>query len=211
MKIELQNIKPTYMSEEEISSSDVYLRENVIFESGTKYLIKANSGNGKTSVLNFIYGSNINFNGKILYNSESVNTSKILQFRISEISYVFQDLKLFPDLTAFENIQLKNKLTNHKSIDEIDFLIDKFQLSHKKNALVKNLSLGQKQRIAIIRAICQPFQFLLLDEPFSHIDNKNIGLATEIINNELATQNAGLIMTSLENNSVFNFDKVLNL
>ncbi len=211
MKIELQNIKPTYMSEEEISSSDVYLRENVIFESGTKYLIKANSGNGKTSVLNFIYGSNLNFNGKILYNSENVNTSKILQFRISEISYVFQDLKLFPDLTAFENIQLKNKLTNHKSIDEIDFLIDKFQLSHKKNALVKNLSLGQKQRIAIIRAICQPFQFLILDEPFSHIDNKNIGLATEIINNELAKQNAGLIMTSLENNSVFNFDKFLNL
>jgi len=209
MLIELNSIKPTYMSDSEISASDIYLQESLLFEKGKKYLIKANSGHGKTSILNFIYGSNPNFSGSINYNG--ISNNNLFDFRKSKISYVFQDFKLFPSLSVFENIQLKNTLTNHKTVEEIDQLIEQVLLGHKKDSLVKKLSLGQKQRVAIIRALCQPFEFLFLDEPFSHLDKENIKISSNIIIQEIDEQDAGLIMTSLDETEIFNFDEVLNL
>ena len=209
MLIELNSIKPTYMSGAEISASDIYLQESLLFEKGKKYLIKANSGHGKTSILNFIYGSNPNFSGSINYNG--ISNNNLFDFRKSKISYVFQDFKLFPSLSVFENIQLKNTLTNHKTVEEIDQLIEQVLLGHKKDSLVKKLSLGQKQRVAIIRALCQPFEFMFLDEPFSHLDKENIKISSNIIIQEIDEQDAGLIMTSLDETEIFNFDEVLNL
>lgn len=209
MSIVLKNIMPTYMSDAEIKASDIYLVESVVFEKGKKYLIKANSGHGKSSVLNFIYGSNANFSGKIEFQDPFPKNS--FDRRKSKISYVFQDFKLFPDLTVFENIQLKNTLTDFKSSEEINSLIEKVQLGGKRNSLVQKLSLGQKQRVAIIRALCQPFDFLLLDEPFSHLDEENIAILSSIIEEEMNKQGASLIMTSLVDSNLFGFDKVLNL
>jgi len=210
LNIELQNIKPTYMSESEILDSDIYLSDKVIFETEKKYLIKANSGQGKTSVLNFIYRNNTNFEGKIKYENKLENEN-IFKLRIDKISYVFQDFKLFPSLTVFENIQLKNKLTDFKTELEIKDLINKVGLNHKVNSLVEKLSLGQKQRVAVVRALCQPFQFLLLDEPFSHLDKNNIKILTEIINTEIKKQKSGLIIVSLDNEYFFEYDKIFKL
>lgn len=198
------------MSEEEVSPSDIYLSDNVVFEKGKKYLVKANSGHGKSSFLNFIYGSNISYSGTIDYeNGQEKNN--LFDFRKNKLSYVFQDFKLFSDLTAFENIQIKNALTKHKTEQEIHQLLDRVQLSHKSNSLVKNLSLGQRQRVAILRAVCQPFDYILLDEPFSHLDNSNIKILTDIINEELERQQSSLILTSLDSEYFFEYDHVLNL
>lgn len=208
MIIELERVKPLYMSEVEVSPSDIYLKDKVVFEKGKKYLIKADSGHGKTSILNFIYGSNTNYSGQINYNS---GKTSVFNLRKSKISYVFQDFKLFLDLSVFENIQLKNSLTGYKSSDEIDSLIKRALLGHIRDKQVKTLSLGQRQRVAIIRAICQPFDFLLLDEPFSHLDENNIKIVGEILNHEIDIRNAGLILTSLHDEQIFDFDEVLNL
>jgi putative ABC transport system ATP-binding protein len=212
MVINLKNIKPTYMSEEEVSSSDIYLQPHISFCKGKKYLIKANSGHGKSSLLNFIYGSNICFEGEISY-TENQNTVKedTYNLRRNKLSYVFQDLKLFNELTVAENIMLKNNLTNYKTTEEITHFINYFNLESKKNSPVKNLSLGQRQRVAMIRALCQPFDFLLMDEPFSHLDKENSRLAAQIINREIDRQGAGLIITSLDEENVFNYDTILNL
>ncbi len=208
MQIRLNNLKPTYMSEAELAASDIYLQKEVVFEKGKKYLIKANSGHGKSSVLNFIYGSNNNYTGKVDYSNTEAS---IFNLRKTEISYVFQDFKLFPSLTLFENIQLKNKLTHYKSIEHIDELIEKMQLTHRRDSLVATLSLGQRQRVAIIRALCQPFNFLLLDEPFSHLDCSNIKIIVRILNKELEERQASVIITALDDLPFFEFDKIINL
>lgn len=208
MQIRLSNLKPTYMSEAELSGSDIYLQNEVVFQKGQRYLLKANSGHGKSSVLNFIYGSNFNYTGEVSY---SIEETSIFNLRKTEISYVFQDFKLFPSLTLFENIQLKNKLTHYKSTEQIDALIEKMQLTHRRDSLVGTLSLGQRQRAAVIRALCQPFSFLLLDEPFSHLDNSNIKIIVEILNKELEERQAAVIITALDNLPFFEFDKTINL
>lgn len=198
------------MSGDEIPSSDIYLQPEVIFEQGQYYLIRAQSGQGKTSLLNFIYGASFSYDGKITYN-EVFNKKDVLRYRIDKLSYVYQDLRLFPTLTAFENIVLKNKLTHYKTEDQINSLIERVGLSHKRDTLVQTLSLGQRQRIALLRALCQPFELLLLDEPFSHLDDSNTTILREIIEEELQVRNASLLLTSLEDNNFFLYNKKLNL
>ena len=124
---------------------------------------------------------------------------------------MFQDLKLFPKLSLIDNLRLKNNLTNHKTENELLAWIELVSLSHKKDSLVGSISLGQRQRVAILRALCQPFDYLLLDEPFSHLDEENIKIVTTLIDKELKTQNAGLIMTSLGSNYFFEYDYILHL
>lgn len=198
------------MSGDEIPSSDIYLQPEVIFEQGQRYLIRAQSGQGKTSLLNFIYGASFSYDGKITYN-EMFNKKEVLRYRIDKLSYVYQDLRLFPTLTAFENIILKNKLTHYKTEAQINSLIERVGLSHKRDTLVQTLSLGQRQRIALLRALCQPFEVLLLDEPFSHLDDSNTTILREIIEEELQARNASLLLTSLEDNNFFQYNKKLNL
>lgn len=209
MHVRVQNIKPKYMSELEVSGSDIYLQNEIIFQKGKKYLLKANSGHGKSSILNFIYGSNQNFDGKIEF--EDNNNDSIIDIRKLKLSYVFQDFKLFSRLTLWENIKIKNNLTNFKTDSEILSLIDKLGLLDKKDQLSETLSLGQRQRVSIIRSLCQPFDFLLLDEPFSHLDESNIEILTTIINQELEKQKSGFIMTTLNNEYLFKYDKILDL
>ena len=210
MEIELKKVKPTYMSADELSGSEIYLCPSVVFEPCKKYLISASSGHGKTSILNFIYGSNINFEGQILYGGKD-KSKEIFSLRQNSVSYVFQDLKLFPDLTLKENILLKNNITNHKSIKEIDSWVNKVQLGHRIDSSVRTLSLGQRQRTAVLRALCQPFDFLLMDEPFSHLDEENSRILCDIISEELEKNKASLILTSLGGKSYFNYDRILNL
>lgn len=208
MQIQLQNIKPKYMSESEVAGSDIYLRPNIVFERGKKYMVCAKSGHGKTSLLNFIFGSNNNFDGKINYHE---NVADPFALRRDKLSYMFQDLCLFNELTAFENIQLKNNLTNFKSDAEINTMLDALLAPEKKKQHVGTLSLGQRQRVAAVRALCQPFEFLLLDEPFSHIDHDNAVRLANLISEEVDRQGAGLIVTALDAIDLFDFDITLNL
>ena len=106
---------------------------------------------------------------------------------------------------------MKNKLTLYKTEAQINSLIERVGLSHKRDTLVQTLSLGQRQRIALLRALCQPFEVLLLDEPFSHLDDSNTTILREIIEEELQARNASLLLTSLEDNNFFHYNKKLNL
>ena len=69
------------------------------------------------------------------------------------------------------------------------------------------LSYGQRQRVAIVRALAQPFDYLLLDEPFSHLDTANIKIATDIIQEACVQQKAGLLLVSLGDAYLFDYDK----
>ena len=209
MFLEVQNIKPNFLSDLSMSKSDVYLQQSLILEKKKKYLIKAHSGKGKSTFLNILYGRASDFEGKVIYHDVS-NTDKNSLWN-HHISYLHQDLKLFKELTAYDNIVLKNSISNFKSNDEIDALLEEFGLIDKRDVFIERMSLGQRQRVAIIRALCQPFDFLLMDEPFSHLDELNAKKITAVIDKELKEREASLVMTSLGNEYFFEFDAILNV
>lgn len=194
------------MSEADFSASDVYGNPELILESGKKYLICAESGHGKSSFLNFIYGVSHQYHGEVFMPVKSTT-----ELRRSHLSYVFQDLKLFPELTVADNINLKNRLSNFASDAQIDEWLAALEIQHKCNEKVGVLSLGQQQRVAIVRALCQPFDFLLMDEPFSHLDPANRDRIAGLLEGELNKRNAGLLLTSLTSDSSFKYDKTLFL
>ena len=214
MNIELRNLKPSYMSESEVAGSDIYLQPSVTFEQGKKYMICARSGHGKTSLLNFIYGANLHYDGQIIFHSPLSTFHfplSTFNLRLRHLSYLFQDLCLFPELTALENVQIKNSLTGHKSDADIESMLDALLPAGKKHQPLRTLSLGQRQRVAAVRALCQPFEFLLLDEPFSHLDRDTAALVADMILHEVEAQHAALLLTTLDPTPLLPFDATLRL
>ena len=192
-----------------MAGSDIYLRPELRFEQGKKYMVCAKSGHGKSSLLNFIYGINKEYEGTIEMLSENEEGKKSLGTYI--LSYMFQDLCLFPELTAIENVQLKNDLTNFKSDSEIEKMLTALLPAEKRHQPVASLSLGQQQRVAAVRALCQPMQFLMMDEPFSHLDKETAQKVADMVVAEVDRQGAGLIVTALDPIEMLPFDIKLNL
>ena len=170
------------------------------FERGKNYCVEAASGIGKSSLLHFIGGFRSDYIGTITLDQRDIRDftprDRALLYRI-ELAYVFQDLRLFPNLTAFENVQIVNQQTSFRSEEEIRALFEQVGLSDKWDQPAKILSWGQQQRVAIVRAICQPFDFILLDEPVSHLDRKNNLIVAEIIAEEANRTGAGIVTTSV--------------
>ena len=84
-------------------------------------------------------------------------------------------------------------------------------ITHILEQQTEKCSYGEQQRIAIIRALIQPFELLLLDEPFSHLDNENIKKAAQLIAKECAARNAGFAITDLDEDENFEYSKILFL
>ncbi|MDO4511345.1 MAG: ATP-binding cassette domain-containing protein [Bacteroidales bacterium] len=211
--IQLLNTLPAVFAGREEDRSEVWLR-NVTFERGKHYLISAESGTGKSSLCAYIYGYRIDYSGQMLFDGQDIRSLSVPQWcevRKRHIAYLPQDLRLFPELTAMENIQLKNRLTGHKTDQEIIAYFERLGIPEKVNSPLGKLSIGQQQRVAIIRTLCQPADFILLDEPVSHLDEANNAIVAQMVMEEAKRQGAGIISTSVGNNVLITVDKELKL
>lgn len=208
MSIELKNVIPIPLEEIEHSDSEVWEMDSLIFKSGERILLYATSGKGKTSLLSMIYGLRKDFKGDILFDNQNIRTTserKISYLRKNKLSYIFQGLELFDDLTAMDNIQLKNRQTNFKNREELIHFAQRLEIYDFLNRKTGLLSFGQKQRVAIIRGLCQPMEYLLADEIFSHLDDETQSKAFDLIAEECDRQGAGLLFTSLRDSKLNNF------
>jgi putative ABC transport system ATP-binding protein len=141
-----------------------------------------------------------------------MSDQELAVIRQQKLSVVFQDLRLFPNLTARENIELKRILQEPFYPKEmIDTMAAALGITHILDQKAALCSYGEQQRVAIIRALIQPFDWLIMDEPFSHLDNANIAVAATLINNECTRRKAGLVVTDLEHDHHFSYTKELNL
>lgn len=212
-KISLKNVLPEIFSDIPNIKSGIW-NNDLVFEKGSTYLIKAESGLGKSSLCSYIYGYRADYSGAILFDEEDIKiikTAKWDQIRENHLSILFQELRLFPELTALENVYLKNNLTNHKTKTEINTLFDRLGIADKKDQPIGKMSWGQQQRVAIIRSLCQPYDFLILDEPISHLDDKNATLIANLVYEEVQTQKAGLVVTSIGKDLPMNYSQIMEL
>lgn len=199
--ITLEGMLPRVFAAESIPPSDVW-RTRLEFHRGISYRVEASSGAGKSSMCAYIFGSRTDFEGKLLFNGEDsshLSMSDWLSLRRRNLAYLPQELDLFPELTAMENIRLKNALTGEIPEEQIEHWLKELGIETRRNTPAGKMSVGQQQRIGIIRALCQPFDFLLLDEPVSHLDETNNRIAASIISAEAARRGASVISTSVGN------------
>lgn len=214
----MENIKfisvlPDVFAGIETLSSEIWSR-NVTFEKGKSYLVEADSGCGKSTFCSYILGYRRDYSGQICFESKDVRSLSVSDWtslRRSTLSYMFQELRLFPELTAYENVAIKNNLTGFKSRQQIEEWFDILGISDKLHSKVGQMSFGQQQRVALMRALVQPFDFLLADEPVSHLDDRNSHIMGEILMREVKAQGAGVIITSIGKQIDLEYDKIFRL
>ncbi|MBK8775408.1 MAG: ATP-binding cassette domain-containing protein [Ferruginibacter sp.] len=211
MQIILNEVAPVFMDQSAFSQSDIWGKK-VVIEKGERLQIVAASGSGKTSLINFMYGLRKDFKGDIIINQKNTRqftAEDWATYRSAHISIMFQDLRLFPLQTGRENIEIKRKLNPFKSPEALELMSNGLGIQNKLNQQAQICSYGEKQRIAVVRALQQPFNFILLDEPFSHLDDNNRKKAMQLIEEEATQRNAAIILADLKPIEFFNAQRTL--
>ena len=211
--ITLQQTLPQVFAGKDTIISDVW-HQSLEFVKGEKVLIEAASGTGKSSLCSYIYGYRNDYQGIICFdgkNIQSLGVSDWVEIRKTSLSMLFQELRLFTELSAWENVQIKNSLTGFKSKKEIKTWFEALGIADKWEVPLGKLSFGQQQRVALIRALCQPFDFIFLDEPVSHLDDENGRIMASILAEEAEKQGAGIVVTSIGKHLELDYNRRLKL
>ena len=215
--ITIDRLLPVVFREEKeesrIAGSEVWLKHLDIAKPQS-YLVYAESGTGKSSLCAYLYGNRRDYDGKILFDGEDVGTytpEKWSRLRREALAYLPQQLSLFPELSAIDNVLLKNRLTDYCSEADIRLMFQQLAIDNRADVVAGRLSIGQQQRVAIIRALVQPFDFLLLDEPVSHLDARNNEVVAQMIAAEARKRGASIIATSVGNHLSISDFKMLRL
>lgn len=206
--IHLQQTLPQVFADRDAITSNVW-HQDLMFCKEKRYLIEAASGTGKSSLCSYIYGYRRDYQGIISFDERNIRSFSInewVEIRKHSLSILFQELRIFPELTALENVQLKNRLTNYKKKKEILSLFEILGIADKVDQKAAKLSFGQQQRVAFIRSLCQPFDFIFLDEPISHLDDENGAIMSRLVTEEAERQGAGIIVTSIGKHLEIEYD-----
>ena len=157
------------------------------FEKGEFAAIVGPSGSGKTTLLNMIGGLDKPSDGEILVdhtNLAELNSTKLIDFRMRNIGFVFQSYNLIPVLTAKENVEFIMNLQkwNKKDRDARTLeLLKAVGLEDRVNSRPSKLSGGQQQRVAVARALASKPKFILADEPTANLDSRSTETLLEIM------------------------------
>lgn len=211
--IRLQQVLPAVFAETPPARSDVWLRD-VAFDRGKTHLVEAASGTGKSSLCGYLYGYRRDYSGTILFDGDDARRLGVQRWstlRRRSLSITFQGLRLFPELSALENVRLKNNLTAYKTEAGIRRMFEALGVAEKLHAPVAKLSFGQQQRVAFIRMLCQPADFMLLDEPVSHLDDANSAAMADLLVEEQRSTGAGVIVTSIGRSIALTYDNTFAL
>lgn len=146
-------------------------------EEGDFVAIKGKSGSGKSTLLNVLAGLIIPDKGEIRIDGillSKTNKTDIQKFRRENIGIVFQSFELLPYHNVLENIVIPLHL-NHLAVDmqQVETLLQEMGIDHLKHAFPNELSQGEQQRVAIVRALIHNPKLLLLDEPTGNLDSSN--------------------------------------
>ena len=211
MLIEFKKVIPAPIPEEMIEPSEIWDSE-LRLETGSLVLVSAHSGKGKSTLLHLLYGLRNDYKGEALAEGQSIRGKSRRDWetwRRKRVALLFQDLRLFPALSARENLELI-PVANSRAPSHEEMAVRLGMTSFLERPLA-SLSQGQRQRIALMRVLGKPFELLLLDEPFSHLDEENTRLACALVEEVSRANKAGLILTSLGDTPPLPFGRSLIL
>ena len=184
-------------------------------EKGQFVAIIGPSGSGKSTLLHILGGVDRPTGGKVYMNGQDVyqrSEDQLAIFRRREVGLIYQFYNLIPVLNVTENITLPVLMDGRKVNQErLQEMLQTLGLQGREKHLPNQLSGGQQQRVAFIRCMCQPFDFILLDEPVSHLDAANGELLSGMLLEEAQAQGAGIVVTSVGSRLGLPYHKTLTL
>ena len=212
MIIKLENIKRTFNE-----NINVLKGINIELEMGKFYIIMGHSGNGKSTLLNILGLLDLGYDGNYYLNNKltkDLSLSNLSNIRNKMIGFVFQDYYLDEKLTALENVLLptiinKDISSKDAKIKAID-LLKQFGIDKRTNHFPNTLSGGEKQRVAIVRAIINNPDILLADEPTGNLDAESEKNVMSILKN-ISNSGKCVIMVTHNTDLIKYADKVYNL
>lgn len=213
MNIHLNKVMPVPLASIQHSPESIW-GNDIFLENGKFILLNASSGKGKSTFTLTSLGLRKDYSGSISYDDRDIRSftpDDWAVIRKEKIAVVFQDLQLFPGLSVKENLIIKNELTDTYTESEIMQMLGQLEIDDKWEQPCGLLSMGQQQRVAIVRALSQPFNWLIMDEPFSHLDVVNTQKCLDLIVKRTKEQGAGFVLTTLGEDHGFTYDVELKL
>jgi len=171
--LKLQSISKKYGNQQILEDVDFSVGENEFIS------IVGKSGVGKSTLLSILSGLVKPDSGRILFNGKDItdfNEEQLAEFRLLNIGIVFQDFKIIPSLSVFDNVYLalhpRSDFTKEQKKEMVKEIVELVELENKLDEVVDNLSGGEKQRVAIARSLVGKPKLVLADEPTGNLDEK---------------------------------------
>jgi len=193
--------------------------DSLSLDEGEKLCIMGQSGSGKTTLINLISGILKPDKGSIQVAGMEIskqNDASIRKFRLSNMGFIFQDFKLLEYLDVRENILLPYRLSKDLVLDKdviarLALLIDKTGIKGKETSFPDSLSHGEKQRVAVLRALITTPSIVIGDEPTANLDRKNAEGIMDLILNLVQEKKTSFILVTHDISFKNRFDKVIDL
>jgi len=213
--IDVKNVHKIY------NESEVHVHAvngiNLQFEEGEFAAIVGPSGSGKTTFLNILGGLDNPTEGEIIVDSTNIGklkSSKLIDFRMNNIGFVFQAYNLIPVLTAKENVEfimhLQGRPKEEREKRAIE-LLEAVGLGDRINARPNKLSGGQQQRVAVARALASKPKFILADEPTANLDSKSTETLLDIMEKLNREENITFIFSTHDSRVVKKARRVITV
>lgn len=191
--LEARNLSKTYVVDHRVMTVLKDIDLNV--EAGEFVVISGSSGSGKTTLLTLLSGLDRPSSGQVLINNQDISAAaeeELAPLRNKTIGFVFQSFHLVPSMTAMENIMFPAELLGDRKADKrARQLLERVGLTQRRDNLPSQLSGGEKQRIALCRAMINRPKLLFADEPTGNLDSENgkivLGQLIELKNEHNAT------------------------
>jgi len=218
MILQLKNISKGYGDPLKNNFRKVLDGLNLEVDTNQKIAIEGPSGSGKTTLLNLIGTLDLADSGEIFFKGKKISLytqNELAYFRNRELGFVFQMHHLLPQCTLWENVLLPvlpiKKIVSKAEKDWAEHLLRKAGIWDQRNQKPSELSGGECQRTAVVRAMINKPQLILADEPTGALDEQNANNLADMLNHLSGEEGVSLIVVTHSSELASQMDKVYHL